>query len=709
MENGAPRVCIVLKENADSNEQLAAQELAFHFKEMTGSEIPVGSIPIREAIPIFIGPPRLSEVLPHHVKAGGFVLTVDNQKVAIEGADSTGTLMGTYELLEQLGVRWLRPGASGTIIPKNSSPTLRAQTTVQSPSFASRNLQGGLGMDRELWKIWLRRNRAGGPIFPNCHGMKLPKGLIPETSPELFALVDGNRRKNQVCVSNPALQDLVEKIVRDYFKQHPDEPWIGLGPGDGRGYCQCGGCNSLDANDLDPITGQISKTDRYIWFFNLILDRISDEFPDKKIAFYAYSNYMRVPIREKPSPRIVPALAPINLCRIHGPGNPICSEQTDYVKLLREWKILVPEVYDRGYWSNLADPGLMFPSLDKIQRQVSINKQEEIEGFRIECFHHWASEGPSLYLALRLMWNASADPEAILKDYYGQLYGPAGEEIAAFYSTFDQALSNADFHAGGSWDFPQIYTSQVLQKASEHMACAKARARNVPWSHRVQETENAFLSTCYFLRMLNLRTEHDFSGSFDALGQMKQTQERLMEMEPPLINPRHAPAYLNRYFSHPTTEGYRKTTTEGQLLLKLSDSWQVKPFVDGESADSVQNLPNDLWHPIRASHTWSVQGLRYYKGSIWYKQNFPTPVSGPGKVRVWLAGVDEEVEGWINGHLLSFSQAPPFWPIEAEISKDWLKPVGENFILLKLTNLRLDEIGVGGLTGPSLIYSPVPR
>ena len=46
----------------------------------------------------------------------------------------------------------------------------------------------------------------------------------------------------------------------------------------------------------------------------------------------------------------------ITLCRMHGMDSPVCPEKSYEKWIIQEWGKLVPEVYYRGYWFNLADP-----------------------------------------------------------------------------------------------------------------------------------------------------------------------------------------------------------------------------------------------------------------------------------------------------------------------------------------------------------------
>src|SRR4029077_815671 len=169
----------------------------------------------------------------------------------------------------------------------------------------------------------------------------------------------GKRTTRQHCLSNPKLLEYVVNECRERLK-HGHGPIIGMGPNDGGGFCECEKCRALDGGDFDPFSHDVSVTDRYIWFFNQVLEKLGPEHQDVKIAFYIYHAYMRPPVRYKPNPRIMGALAPIALDRVHGFYNPVAPEKSYAKWLYREWGKLLPELYDRGYWSNLACPGFPF-------------------------------------------------------------------------------------------------------------------------------------------------------------------------------------------------------------------------------------------------------------------------------------------------------------------------------------------------------------
>ena len=155
-----------------------------------------------------------------------------------------------------------------------------------------------------------------------------------------------------------------------------------MGPNDGHGSASAPPA-ALDGKDFDPFSGEPSVTDRYIWFFDKVLEKLGDDWPDTKIAFYIYAAYMRPPVRWKPNPQIMGAMAPIALDRVHGFSNPIAPEKSYLKGLYRDWGKLLPGLYNRGYWSNLSDPGFPFIIVHRLRDEVPACHEFGLKGSRM--------------------------------------------------------------------------------------------------------------------------------------------------------------------------------------------------------------------------------------------------------------------------------------------------------------------------------------
>ncbi len=93
----------------------------------------------------------------------------------------------------------------------------------------------------------------------------------------------------------PGALEAVVGALREQLENDPDMKGASMGPAGGGGYCHCEGCRELDGDAWDPLRGAPSMTDRYIWFFNRILEEIEDDHPDFQIGWYVYAQHFQPP------------------------------------------------------------------------------------------------------------------------------------------------------------------------------------------------------------------------------------------------------------------------------------------------------------------------------------------------------------------------------------------------------------------------------
>ncbi len=722
VQDGVSRTAIVLPADADAEATAAASDLQDYLQRISGAQISIlNATPTeKQVIPILIGNAAAGEldaaIAAVSKDEAAFALVVTPQAVQLRGNSTRALRFAATELLEQLGVRWFLPGPIGECVPSAKTIALNVQRTIQAPSFYSRHLQAGMGVDRGQWEAWNAHMRLGGEVFPGAHGIpplnnpKVKKQVFEE-HPEYFALIKGERKPRQLCISNPTVLDMAVAYYRERWTKRPDAPrWIGIGPDDGAGFCECANCRALDADDWDAFSNEVSVTDRYIWFFNRFIAALEQDYPDLRISFYVYHTYMRPPKREKPSPRIMPALAPIALCRVHGPDNPICPEKSYAIDLVREWGSLLPTLFDRGYWFNLADPGFPFMMVHRIRRQIPRWHEAGIKGWRVECLNHWGSETPSLYIASKLMWNHEADVDALMADYFEKYYGPAAGPMGQYTLALDATLRDADHHTGCSFDMPHFYPQALRDRLRPLLEAGAKLASAEPYATRVTITRQALDYLEAFLTMLETRNRHDYAGSFAALGRVDELQKTLMAYEPAMINPRSSPSYLKRFFRLPTEQGYKRTTEGNELAAPLADQWQfqIDPLEVGETLHWYDpGYTGGNWSTLlTSSSSWSNQGLRYYKGEAWYRQSVEIPARFAGKrLFLWFGGVDEKVKVWVNGQVVGISHGGTFQPFEFDATQA-VKAGQSNTVIVRLINKAVNELGTGGIVAPVMFYAP---
>ena len=704
VKDGKPRSVILLPAKPGRDEAFAAKEIVDHIRKMSGAELqvlkggraPSGMIPIE--IGLSLNPDVEKLIRARGGDPASFCLRATPQKIIVAGLSQEGTLFAAYELLERLGCRWFIPGDIGVVIPEKRTVALKAGETIQIPSFRGRHLQAA--GDR----LWKRRNRLGG-FDAGGHGMHYKPD--PKKHPDYYCQENG-KPTHQLAVSNPEVMKHLIAWAKNYMKAHPKTKYLTMGPDDGAGF----GSSPWDAGDFDPFHGKISVTDRYVKCFNLILKELQKDYPDVGIAFYSYAQYTRPPVREKPNPKILPVFAPIDVCRLHSIDNPICPERAYIKKLVDGWDALgVKQVY-RGYFFNLADQGLPFSMTDQVKSEIPYYHKKGFIACRVECMPMWAHHAPSLYLATKLFWNADADPQAVLDDFFSKFYGPAAKPARAYFDLLEKSYRDADFHTGNIYDIPHILTPDVMRKLAGYVEKAvKAAGKDNVYAKRV-----AMLSLAQAYGQDNLDMIADlhafrFKKALDAYKRAEKKIKEGRKTKPPVFWP-HAAHYLKRFWADTVKSAAERVSDGNEIVAKLPDEWLFikDPKEGGEKLGFMNpNHSTKDWKPLKTySLSWSDQGLRYLKGEVWYRTTVKVPARFKGrKINLWFGGIDDKAEVWINGkklECLKKGAAPSgvHWEFAATPA---VRFGSDNVIVVKISNREVNELGTGGITEPAMLWA----
>ena len=741
VEKGQPRAVVVLPAEPAHAERQAAEELIEHIALMSGTTLPMiledGNASGLARILIGAAADEGLEALIREQSSDpwAFALVVDDRNVQLRGLSPEGTRSAAYELLEQLGVRWFMPGEIGRVIPATEAPSLKTQQTIQTPSFCYRRGPSG-GEAHQTWSRRMRLPGVGGRYgahgIPPLRGSAAPRYF--KEDPRLFSLVDGERRRGQLCltystgdVSENRTLAVVAEHCREILRANPGQQVLNMGPNDGGGFCQCEKCRALDPSKTHTVplmTPGPSYTDRYVWFFNQLAEALSDEFPDVRIGFYAYAGLQMPPIEVEPKDNLAISLAPIHTCRIHGPNNPICPESNFPLWLLEHWKPYVGEyIADRGYLFNLADPGFPFSMVHRVREEIPAFHKRGVCIWSADPSTAWASHNPTMYIAAKLLWNSNADVDALLAEFYDLYYGPAAEPMAAYHTFMDATIRDADHHTGSTWDMPLIYPQEVRRRARDLLRRAAALAEDAEENIYAQRVEITRLSLDFldgYCELMNRRHAFDFSGELESLETLETIRDRLIsDYEFPMLNARHANSYLNRFIRRMTVANAATLEGGGEIVARLSHEWhfQLDPqrwgrYLGLHKVDSA----GGNWQTIRSDISWSNQGLRYYFGQCWYRQEIDLPDTHQNrKILLWFAGVDRTAEVWVNGRFAGANHGgaefdldaygSSFRAFEFDVSK--LVRHGEpNVVTLRVDRPSTAELGTGGIIGPAMFYAP---
>jgi hypothetical protein len=288
---------------------MAAQELQYHLKEMTGAVVPIvaeGELGETGATLILVGQSdKLGKLGINTTKLPRETLVVKTfpGALVLAGEDGgsvdpltatynsnrvrTGTLFAVYDFLQdQLGCRWVWPGKSGETIPKRRTVEVRELDIQETPKLFERRLRESaiprfknsttkpsmvkffpryMDHNDAVFSrmqveegLWLKRMRMGfSERLTYGHAFTQWYGKYHDEHPEIFAMQqDGHRglpdpTYNKVYVKMcPSSDKLIELLIEEFQAERAKDPahrFINACENDGNGgFCQCPACKALD-------------------------------------------------------------------------------------------------------------------------------------------------------------------------------------------------------------------------------------------------------------------------------------------------------------------------------------------------------------------------------------------------------------------------------------------------------------------------------
>lgn len=484
VQNGQAVADVVLPDRPTPVAQYAARELVYHVQKATGVTLRV--VPEAEAggtgPHLYLGACRAARAAGvdlAQLPAEALVLHTTGNQLFIAGSDGpgdpldpdtrAGTLFGVYEWLESaLGVRWLWPGELGTFVPHTGSLVSTVANRTVTPKLMQRRVRPGLSFTGENpalgftpkaaeqyareQTVYLRRHRMGRSTRMSYgHAFTDWWEKYGQAHPEWFQQgPDGKRgpRKKtarySMCVSNPDLQRQIVSLWKAEGGARSQGPsYVNAVENDILGLCACERCRAWDGPppaDYEKFTSEKSKlagsrfvSDRYARFWLVIQQEAAAVNPEATVIGYAYFNYFQAPTSGiKLNPHIL-----LGYCPSGGWYPRTVDEHDWYKQQWRGWRETGARMFMR---TNYFLDGYCLPYL--FAHQFADDFQHAYrQGMVATDFDsltgHWATQGPNLYLLMRLHTQPEAAPDALLAEYYSG-FGAAAPEVKAYFDYWEQ-------------------------------------------------------------------------------------------------------------------------------------------------------------------------------------------------------------------------------------------------------------------------------
>lgn len=529
VRDGRPAATIVVAPDAPGMVRFAATELQAYVEKATGATLPIAETGPPDGGPrVFVGESEATRQLglsAEGLRPDGFSIIARDNWLALFGRESepvyanahpfrpgqsyhppsgisrygeTGALYAVYQFLyDHCGIRWYMPGELGEVVPRQATIEVGDLELDRAPDFEYRFLYHADLVKDDDATYWYRRIGYGAPTPVWINHSFFWFNKYRETNPEYYALLpDGSRDFNvtsdppgNFCLSEPGFLQQVVADIRAYFDENPGQRMFPVMPNDSwTRICECDKCQAQV--NPDSRTGKYSD---YLWnFVNEVARQIHESHPDKLIGCCAYAHYLDPPATiEKLSPNVAVMIA----------AGPRAGRMTDeYRDFVEAWSRKADTLYRWEYYlyglNDRTVQGLPMLFSANIAEDLRLLKGKsggeliEAESWRARTddtykMHYPGMTHLNLYLTGKLLWDAEADVDALLEDYYSRFYGPAREPMRAFWTLAERLWTERT--AEGAPQLFGVYTEARIDELLSHLnQAAVSCAPESPERRRVE-------------------------------------------------------------------------------------------------------------------------------------------------------------------------------------------------------------------------------
>lgn len=704
VKDGTPRAAIWFAEGMPPvgaprgapTDRQAAEDLAAVIKQISGAELALKTVEKdgrldADTPAIVVG--ELAKQMgmtppPRTVSGDGYRLQTRGKQLLVAGEKPGSTFFATAHLLESFGCRWFIDNDIGTVIPSLRTLEVGALDVAEQPDFISRSVWG------PNWHTgsatWSRHNRLGGMQLTSSHNWS-----------RWYCTTDSKDRAEY-------LADVTSRV------QGKGAVSTSISPPDGNGYCPCERCRALDDPEYrEPSSGTIVMSDRYQEFYNYIGREVKKVNPEAILCHYGYADYTLPPRKFLDGPdNLCVFLAPIRFCRVHSLSNPLCESRQRCNQMVRDWGKVEKKMGWREYNYNLAEISVPISKISIWKEDIPWLHKQGCIALNIECLYFPHLYEPHTYLLTRMAWDADADVDAILNDFYEKFFGPAAGPVKAYCERMDQAYRNTGVHAGSYHGVHAFWTPALLAACQSDLdAAARAAGSDDLIGRRVAMFQMGLDSARHYINWREAANRCDFEAS-QAI--FKTWLAHMDAVHAAGIHrvPEYKQGYAERFLGAGQAAGLTRVTGGRKRVLQLPDEWMFRydPADEGEAGGWQKAVASEAngWRKVRTySATLNEQQIPEQLTWMWYQTTVRTPRAVPeGPLALWFMEPDgNAMSVWLNGEpVAQMAKIKSRQPLDVDLTGR-LKPDTEYVVTVKLHHQRISELMLGGLLRPVMVYS----
>ena len=615
-DSGRTQYRIVIADDADYGETLAAKELAHFLLRMTGVEFPVGrdKSPVSDFEIVLGSTNRKSlEDIPKDLRTDnweGFTILREDAKLYIMGNIPRGTLYGVYDFLDvELGVRFLTAEVTHVPVKRVLEVPLRSRT--YGPVIEQRAIWLGLGGQSMAVRnrmnalaFTVANSKLGGvkTIGPKVHSFSslVPVDKYFDDHPEYFSEIEGERRREhkglwtQLCMSNPEVAEAALETIRGWLSSAvKDNSYnkylVNVTVNDStHNFCKCVECVAINKEEGVVEGGTMVR------FVNTIASQLGKEFPSVAVEAMHYGT--SIPKKTKFVSNVLMriVIAPDWRMPLDDTSN---DQNRDVLATVKQAKEAIGDgslyvwafAFSYGAHSYLNPR----PNLTAITDAFRVMAENGVRGVFTQTSQSRGTEMQDLryYLIARAMWRPELDNRMEMEEFCRLYYGKAAEGVLRYIDFLH------DTYGSKNWSDPPManttlpFDDDYLENADRILARAEARAETPEKKMRV--------ATCR-LPIWKIKLDRAFGE-------------------------------VGKVFSFPVQWSFKMDPQD----VGLKEEWQKTGSFDG-------------WQTMNIDKHWTAQG-EDRRGVGWYGIDFEMPDTGHAPLGLWLGAVDGVADIFIDG------------------------------------------------------------
>lgn len=456
-------VAIVIAADASATDRTAAAKLQQYLQQCTGDTFEIKTEANCETA-FFVGAVGAAKMDMTPVKDEGYRLKIVEGGLAIAGEGKRGTIYGVYAFLQDYcGCRWfsdqliVTPATDSITVPTDTDIVFNQTFEYRETDWISPKNQEYSLANQLNSGVYRRFSEADGGnvnyigIGGFCHTLATSycaASTYFETRPELFALHNGRRTGNQLCLTNEDTYKIVRDEVMGYLKQNCDKndtnlQILSLTQHDNQDYCECENCKALDEK-------YGSHAGSLLTFINRIAQEVEEAgYKNVAIDTFAYQ-YTRTPPKGiVPRDNVIIRLCSIECCFCHALDDKSCKQNKKFMDDLREWSKICDRLYIWDYTTNYAKTLVTFSDFGVIQKNMQIFAENGVKGVYEEgAYYANACNGEfadlRAYLLSRLMIDPYMDYDKARDEFMAAYYGEATPYIQEYLDVLEKSESEHD-------------------------------------------------------------------------------------------------------------------------------------------------------------------------------------------------------------------------------------------------------------------------